>query len=380
MDNFILDQGMEILEGRFRVIKRLGNGAFGEIYKVEKKKDGSIYAAKIEKAVKNSKHVMLFWESKLIHKLRGKTYIPQLYYIGTDKTNEKNQFHVMVMDMLGPSLEDLFMQCKRKFDLKTCCLIAQQMIKRIEKVHEERIIHRDIKPDNFLIGGTELTKDNIYIIDFGLAKCYKNSEGQHIPYIEGKNLTGTARYASIATHMGKEQSRRDDLETIGHVVIYFLRGSLPWQNLPGKNKDEKYKNIKKKKLETSLETLCKGYPVEFKEYMEYCRSLKFEEDPDYKYCVSLFDKCMRRHQLDPKVFDFTWKQNRLSKDKEALKNSMLDVIRKKPKDPKKESIMPKESAAAGQGDTNNMMNMQQAQAAAAYQGDRQQYGGGINNA
>lgn len=228
MDNFILDEGMEILEGRFKVIKRLGNGAFGEIYKVQKKKDGSFYAAKIERSVKNQKHVMLFWESKLIHKLRGKTYIPQLYYIGTDKTNEKHQFHVMVMDMLGPSLEDLFSQCKRKFDLKTVCLVAIQLIKRIEKVHEERIIHRDIKPDNFLIGGTDLTKDNIYIIDFGLAKCYRNSEGQHIPFIEGKNLTGTARYASLATHMGKEQSRRDDLETIGHVILYFLRGSLPW--------------------------------------------------------------------------------------------------------------------------------------------------------
>ena len=101
--------------------------------------------------------------------------------------------------------------------------------------------------------------------------------------------------------------------------------------MPGKNKDEKYKNIKKKKLETSLDELCRGYPIEFKEYMEYCRSLKFEQDPDYKYCISLFDKCMKRHNFDPKVLDYTWKQNRLSKDKEALKNSMLDVIRKKPK-------------------------------------------------
>jgi len=107
-------------------------------------------------------------------------------------------------------------------------LIAVGLLSRIEKVHDERIIHRDIKPDNFLIGGTESTKDHIFIIDFGLAKCFKNSEGEHIPYKDGKNLTGTARYASVATHKGIEQSRRDDLETIGHVLLYFARGSLPW--------------------------------------------------------------------------------------------------------------------------------------------------------
>jgi hypothetical protein len=107
--------------------------------------------------------------------------------------------------------------------------------------------------------------------------------------------------------------------------------------LPGKNKDEKYKNIKKKKLETSLDVLCKGYPCEFKEYMDYCRSLSFEQNPDYKYCVGLFEKCMKRHNMDSKTFDYTWKQNRLSKDKESLKASMMDVIRKKPKDPKEET-------------------------------------------
>ena len=99
-------------------------------------------------------------------------------------------------------------------------------------------------------------------------------------------------------------------------------------------------------METTLDTLCKGYPIEFKEYMEYCRSLKFEEEPDYKFCISLFDKCMRRHTLDPKLNDFTWKQNRLSKDKEALKNSMMDVIKKKQKDPKP-SVVPRESGIAG---------------------------------
>ena len=123
-------------------------------------------------------------------------------------------------------------------------------------MHEERLIHRDIKPDNFLIGGSEGNPDQIYFIDFGLAKCYQNSQGEHIPYKDGKNLTGTARYASIATHNGIEQSRRDDLECIGHVLIYLLRGDLPWQGVPGKNKEQKYAGIKAKKLETSLEELC----------------------------------------------------------------------------------------------------------------------------
>lgn len=303
----MLAEDQVILEGRYKVCKRLGSGAFGEIFKVEKIRTGEFFAAKIEKATKNQKHVMLFWESKLIHKLRGKTCVPGLYYVGTDTSMEKQHFHVMVMDLLGPSLEDLFQACKRQFDLKTVLLVGIQMIKRIEKVHEERIIHRDIKPDNFLIGGSDATKDSVYVIDFGLAKCYRNSDGAHIPYREGKNLTGTARYASINTHKGVEQSRRDDLETIGHVLLYFLKGSLPWQGLPGRNKDEKYNNIKKKKLETSLDELCKGYPPEFKEYMEYCRQLKFEEEPNYKFLYDMFERCLVRHNLDNKILDFTWK-------------------------------------------------------------------------
>lgn len=192
---------------------------------------------------------MLFWESKLIHKLRGKTSVPGLYYIGTDNSVPGMSFHVMVMDLLGPSLEDLFQTCKRQLDLKTVLMIGVQLIQRIEKCHESRIIHRDIKPDNFLIGGTESTRDSVYVIDFGLAKCFQNSNGEHIPYKDGKNLTGTARYASINTHKGIEQSRRDDLETIGHVLIYLVKGSLPWQGLPGRSKNEKYAAIKKKKIE-----------------------------------------------------------------------------------------------------------------------------------
>ena len=150
--------------------------------------------------------------------------MPQLYYIGTDKMTASYQFHVMVMDLLGQSLENLFEHCKQKFDMQTVCYCAVQMISRIEKCHQEGIIHRDIKPDNFLIGQNDHDKDTIYIIDFGLAKFYRNADGTHIPFKEGKNLTGTARYASLNTHLGQEQSRRDDLESIGHVLLYFIRG------------------------------------------------------------------------------------------------------------------------------------------------------------
>lgn len=167
---------------------------------------------------------MLFWESKLIHKLRGKTSVPNLHFVGDEKTEDGKIYHVMVMDLLGKSLEDLFQECKRKFDLSTCLHISVQMIRRIQIVHQERIIHRDIKPDNFMTGGNDQSKNTIYIIDFGLAKCYKSSDGEHIPFRDGKNLTGTARYASVFTHMGYEQSRRDDLESIAHVILYFLKG------------------------------------------------------------------------------------------------------------------------------------------------------------
>lgn len=290
---------------------------------------------------------MLFWESKLIHKMRGKTFVPFLHFVGDEKFDDGRMFHVMVMDLLGKSLEDLFQECHRKFDLKTICHIASQMvstkncshslfcqIQRIQKVHEERIIHRDIKPDNFLIGATESTKNNVYIIDFGLAKCYKNSEGEHIPFRDGKNLTGTARYASLNTHIGYEQSRRDDLETIGHVLLYFLRGSLPWQGLPGRSKDEKYNNIKRKKKEVSIEELCLNQPVEFKEFMQYCRSLSFTADPDYRYILSLFDGCMERNGYDVKTPDFIWNKNRLVLEKEALKQNMMRALQK-PTVPKK---------------------------------------------
>ncbi|GAA0154704.1 non-receptor serine/threonine protein kinase [Lithospermum erythrorhizon] len=227
--------------------------------------------------------------------------IPNVRWFGAE-----GDYNILVMDLLGPSLEDLFSFCSRKLSLKTVLMLADQMINRVEFVHSKSFLHRDIKPDNFLMG-LGRRANQVYIIDFGLAKKYRDSSThQHIPYRENKNLTGTARYASMNTHLGIEQSRRDDLESLGYVLMYFLRGSLPWQGLKAGTKKQKYDKISEKKVSTSIEALCRGYPSEFASYFHYCRSLRFEDKPDYAYLKRIFrDLFIREGFQFDYVFDWT---------------------------------------------------------------------------
>ena len=174
-------------------------------------------------------------------------------------------------------------------------MVAKQMLSRVQTIHEKNLIYRDIKPDNFLIGrhGTK-AQNVIHVVDFGMAKQYRDPKTkQHIPYRERKSLSGTARYMSINTHLGREQSRRDDLEALGHVFMYFLRGGLPWQGLKAATNKQKYEKIGEKKQTTALKDLCDGFPDEFNKYLSYVRNLGFEDTPDYDYLRDLFTKALQ---------------------------------------------------------------------------------------
>eukprot|EP01084_Bolivina_argentea_P249347 417371_1 len=245
--------------------------------------------------------------------------VPKIFYFGRE-----GDFNVMVMELLGPSLEDLLNFCNRKFSLKTILLIADQMLSRIQFIHSKHFIHRDIKPENFLLGLHNKSKyysikseqikcldkrDRVFhLISFRLCKRYRNPQThKHIKYVEGKHLTGTARYASINAHCGCELSRRDDLESLAYILLYFLRGgSLPWQGIKGNTKREKYTKIANKKMTTCIQVLCKGIPQEFAIYFKYCRSLKFDEKPDYKYLRKLFTDLYfkRKYKIDY-VYDWS---------------------------------------------------------------------------
>ncbi|KAJ7555189.1 hypothetical protein O6H91_05G025700 [Diphasiastrum complanatum] len=284
---------------KYRIGRKIGSGSFGEIYLGTNIQTNEEVGIKLESV--KTKHPQLLYESKLYKILQGGTGIPNMRWFGVE-----GDYNVLVLDLLGPSLEDLFNFCSRKFSLKTVLMLADQLINRVEYVHSKSFLHRDIKPDNFLMG-LGRRANLVYIIDFGLAKKYRDpSTHQHIPYRENKNLTGTARYASINTHLGIEQSRRDDLESLGYVLMYFLRGSLPWQGLKAGTKKQKYEKISEKKMATSIEALCKCYPSEFSSYFHYCRSMRFDDKPDYAYLKRLFrDLFIREGFQFDYVFDWT---------------------------------------------------------------------------
>ncbi|KAF8566309.1 hypothetical protein P879_07931 [Paragonimus westermani] len=301
-----IDSSAEFLVNReWRLIKRIGAGSFGEIFLAAHRKTNEQAAVKLE-VYKSGVPVQLQTEFHLLRALHNNPGITKIYWFGRDGV--QNLYTALVMEYLGPSLEDLHVYCECKFSLKTVAMLADQMLKRIEILHRNFLIHRDIKPDNFVMGVGQ-NFNTVYIIDFGLSKYYMDPKTkEHCAFRDFRNLTGTARYCSINAHAGYEQSRRDDLESLGYVFLYFIRGSLPWQGLQADSKREKFRKIYKTKLSIRTETLCQGLPEEFAKYLNYCRNLAFEEEPKYKYLRSLFWRIMEKKSYKYDC-QFDWNEN-----------------------------------------------------------------------
>ena len=283
---------------------KLGSGAFGEIYKGKNITLNMDIAIKCE-SIKNNHHQRLKYEAGVLKYLNCGQYPPPLGIPALYDFIPSQNYNYMIMELLGPSLEDLFDLCGRKFSLKTILSLGDQMLCRIEFIHSIHLIHRDIKPDNFLMGIYN-KKSIVYICDFGLCKKFRDQNGKHIPFKDGRSLTGTARYASIYSHFGYELSRRDDLESLAYSLIYFSRGSLPWMGIKAKNKNEKYNKIFEKKLNSSITLLCDKLPKEFIDFIHYIKDLAFEDKPDYQYLKSLLGKIYDKYKFNYDItFDFT---------------------------------------------------------------------------
>ena len=317
--------------------KLLGKGSFGKIYLGKNNITGEDVAIKVEPVGDDMSQ--LKYEYKIYKLLQGGYGFPKVYQFIEETRN-----NILIMELLGPSIEKIFLKYKRHFSLLTVVMIMEQILYRIEYLHSKNLIHRDIKPDNFLIGRGDKNKV-IYAIDFGLAKKYKQSKtGLHIPYRDGKHLTGTARYTSINTHLGMEQSRRDDIEALGYMMVYLLRGRLPWQGMINSKKKKKYERIKKVKMETKLTLLCAGLPEEIIKFIQYARDMRFEDKPNYSYLRGLLRKIASRNALkmDPNKLDWIVKEKKeeeKEEKKELIKEEKKEEsIEEKVEEEKKETI------------------------------------------
>ena len=281
-----------LLAGKYELHEKLGQGSFGIVYRATDK-DGKEYAVKCEELTDTKKH--LHRENLIYDLLKGHQKFAKKYYFG-----EHNNQRMMVLERLGHSLKQYYLlkqRRRKKFDLNTVSNIAVQILYRLQELHNTGWLHQDIKPENILTDN--ITREKLYLVDFGTsAEWWDHQRKKHISPIRSNRMVGTARYSSLANHRGIKQCRKDDLESFGYVLIYLIKGRLPWQGIQAPDFRSKWKNIKRIKSTTSITSLCYGLPECFEMYFKYINQLNFKDTPNYSYLRKLF----RRHIKS----DFYW--------------------------------------------------------------------------
>lgn len=274
---------------KYTITKYINSGSFGDVFEARNKKTNELVALKIPTKSNDRNSQRSILDEARIYKIIAN---PERGIANMKITISKNK-KIIVMDLLGESLETLMSKYK-KFGLKTIILLAIKMIDIIKYVHSHGFLHRDIKPDNFACGYSN--KNDLFCIDFGLAKKYIKKNGEHIEFSCDKKFCGTARYASLAAHENNEQGRKDDLESIAYILIYMFKGKLPWQGVKHKDKKERYRIIGEKKKNITAEELCKNMPKEFCVFLKYIRNMDFDEKPHYSALKKMFTNLYESRQ------------------------------------------------------------------------------------
>jgi len=282
-----MDVKSHIIGNKYRLIKKIGSGKFGQVYQGTHIKKNQLVAIKMEKIEQEINTIK--YETTILNYLyrKGCRDTPFVLWYGI-----YNELICLVMTYFEKSFMDYIP--KLKCQTQRINKIMVRMIEILENIHGHYVIHRDLKPENFMI-----LENEIYLLDFGLATIYINEKNQHNEFRNDRLLiTGTPKYISINIHNGIEPSRRDDMISLGYIYLYFLKGSLPWQGLKKQKDVDHIELIGEVKLSTSVKNLCKGIPECFNNFIEYVRNLSFEERPDYKYLKNLLINCSRDNNVN----------------------------------------------------------------------------------
>ncbi|CAK81420.1 unnamed protein product (macronuclear) [Paramecium tetraurelia] len=287
----------KLINNTYTIKKRISSGSFGVVYLGQEINTRNFVAIKVDKEKKEESSLQR--EAEILKRLQHLKHIPKLYWSGKDGDST-----YLVIQYLGRDLTH-YIRNYRKFSLKCVLNIAEQMIIILESLHKHNVIHRDIKPENILVG-KEDDENQLFIVDFGISKFYKEQNESHISFKEKQPFIGTTRYASSNAHKRLSLSRRDDMESLCYMLIYLLKGQLPWQNLQFTSEEDKINQVGQMKMRLDSNELCQGLPIEFAIYLDYVKGLHFKLEPNYKYCLSLFRKVSKEHNFSTRDLIFDW--------------------------------------------------------------------------